>query len=277
MATRRDSEHSPQSWILMFLGAEVKARREAAGMSQQELGRLTLTSRPLLAAIEAGTRIPRQSFIDRAEVVLNAGGGLERLFARLMDAQHEPWFNEYLALERDATEIRVFAAQVIPGLLQTVEYTRALWETHQPPKGSEYIEGQVEARMVRQQLLTRTEPRPPRAWFVIDEAAFHRWPAVPGVAKGQLLKLLEVGSLPYVTILIVPFGQGIHAGRDGSQTVLSFADGSDIGYVEPVGGGLVVTDSMRVEDMRSRYDLLLSEALSAEESAKLIRQFLETS
>lgn len=274
MAARRESEPPPQSWILRFLGREIQTRREAANLTQQALGRLTLTSRQLLAAIEAGTRIPKQSFIDRAEMVLKAGGVLRRLYDDMMDGVYEPWFGYYVRLEREASELRVFTAQVVPGLIQTEGYARALYETHEPPRSAEDIEAQVAARMARFNILTRENP--PRAWFILDEAGLHRWPNAPDVAKPQLQRLLDVGKLPNVTLLVVPFVQGIHAGRDGSQTVLSFDDGEDIGYIEPVGGGIVISDFMRVDEMRRRYDLLLSEALSADQSAKLIRSIMES-
>ncbi|MCF2531961.1 helix-turn-helix domain-containing protein [Yinghuangia soli] len=259
-----------------FLGREIQIRREAAGLTQQELGRQTLTSRQLLAAIEAGTRIPKQSFIERAEIVLRAGGTLRRLYDDMMDGLYGPWFGHFVKLEKTAKEIRVFSAQLVPGLLQTEEYARALYETHEPPRSAKEIEEQVAARMARQQILVRADPPPPRAWFILDEAVLRRWPNAPDVARPQLRKLLEVGKLPHVTILVVPFAQGTHAGRDGSQIVLSFEDSEDIGYVEPVGGGLVVTDFLRVAEMRARHDVLLSEALSADQSAKLIREIEES-
>jgi len=274
VARKRDQEPPPQSWLLGFLGDEIKVRREQRGMSQAELGRLTNYANKTVCSYETGDRVPQRAFIELADAALGADGALKRIYGRMIDGVHEPWFRWYVRLETEATEIRHFEPHLVPGLLQTEAYARSLYETHQPPLVQARIDAHVAGRMARQQLLLGE--RPMYAWFVIDEAVLRRWPHAGGVIGPQIEHLLRVSELPNVALMLIPFEQGHHAGRDGRFTVLSFPDSDDVGYVEPVGGGLIVSDSMRVATMRRQYDLLLSEALPPDKSRALIEKSLET-
>ncbi|MDI2132297.1 DUF5753 domain-containing protein [Yinghuangia seranimata] len=150
-----------------------------------------------------------------------------------------------------------------------------MYSSAQPPLSPDEIEAKVEARMARKEILTRADPT--QVWIVLDEVVLMRWPSGASIVKPQLQTLLDLGDLPNVTVLVVPINHGVHAGRDGSQTLLSFTGSDDLGYVEPPGGGLVISDFMRVASLRRRYDLLLTEALSSDKSAQLIHSRMEGS
>jgi transcriptional regulator with XRE-family HTH domain len=141
------------------------------------------------------------------------------------------WFKAYVDLESAATLIRTYEGQLVPGLLQTEDYMRAVIGAHldEPP---EEAERRVALRMARQALLTR--PDGPRLWAVIDEAALRRPVGSPEVMRGQLERLIAATKLANVVLQILPFRAGAHPGMVGAFSILRFADGElpDVVYVE---------------------------------------------
>jgi transcriptional regulator with XRE-family HTH domain len=273
MTSRRRVEPQSQSWILSHLGEEIAAHREAIGMTQEELGRYTICSRKTVSAYEMGTLLPPKPFIERAEVALSVPGTFIRLWRKMNDGPYPDWFFWYARMEALATEVRHFEAHLIPGLLQTEAYARAIYEIHQPPLSREKVDEHVQARLARQEILTRDEP--PNVCFVLDEAMFRRWPRGPGLVRPQLEHILDVSRLPNVSVQVIPFDHGQHVGLFGLMTLLSFADGDDCGYEEPVGGGRVLTDPTTVATVRHRYDLLRTDALSRDKSQDFLSTILE--
>jgi transcriptional regulator with XRE-family HTH domain len=141
------------------------------------------------------------------------------------------WFKAYVDLESAATLIRTYEGQLVPGLLQTEDYMRAVIGAHldEPP---EEAERRVALRMARQTLLTR--PDRPRLWAVIDEAALRRPVGSPEAMRGQLERLIAATKLVNVVLQILPFRAGAHPGMVGAFSILRFADGElpDVVYVE---------------------------------------------
>ncbi|NUU20634.1 MAG: helix-turn-helix transcriptional regulator [Streptomycetaceae bacterium] len=274
MSVRREQEQPSQSWIVRHLGREIKAWREQAGMTQAELAGKTHVSSKTVSAIESGRRPPSASFIKLADIALDARGSLVRLWREMTDGLYPGWFRHYVGLESVATGVRQFEPQLVPGLVQTEAYMRALFAAAQPPMSADEIDEQVAARLARQEILTKADA--PNVWLILDEAVLRRWPPVPGVAREQLEHLLSVGERPNVTIQVVPFEAGVHAGMHGFMALLSFNDAEDCAYVEPACGGVIVTDAPTVATLQHRYDLLRADALSPAESAQMIRKILET-
>ena len=144
---------------LALFGAELRHYRTAAGLSQEQLGDRIGYSAALVGAVETARRMPTEDFTARCDVVeeLGTGGALLRLRAHLRDQLHRqvwpPWFREWPSIEREALSLRSWELALIPGLLQTAGYARAILRGVLPDATDEENEQQVSARLERQQIL----------------------------------------------------------------------------------------------------------------------------
>lgn len=274
MAARTKVQEIPTtSWLLSYLGREIRIRRENAGLTQTELGVRTFCSAKLISAIESGMRVPQPAFINLADTGLGADRALIRLWREMTEGGIATPFEWYLHLENQASKICHFEPMMIPGLLQTEEYARAVFALNQPPMGQDRIDAAVSRRLARQSLFTRDHP--PNVWIIIDEAAIRRWPGERTVMERQIARMVEIAELPNVTLLAIPFTHGLHCGLQGFMAMLSFEDGDDCGYVEPISGGQIVYDPTIVASMHRSYDLLRAAALPPEGSIRLLSNALE--
>ena len=228
----------------MLVGAQLRRLRIEAGLSREEAGEAIRASEWKIHRLENG----QVGFKDRDVGDLlrlygvtdpdDIAGFLQ--FAREANAPGwwqqfgdllPQWFKAYVDLESAATLIRTYEGQLVPGLLQTEDYMRAVIGAHldEPP---EEAERRVALRMARQALLTR--PDGPRLWAVIDEAALRRPVGSPEVMRGQLERLIAATKLANVVLQILPFHAGAHPGMVGAFSILRFADGElpDVVYVE---------------------------------------------
>ncbi|WP_436788788.1 helix-turn-helix domain-containing protein [Yinghuangia sp. YIM S10712] len=269
-------ELEPDESLWAYLGARLRFYRTAMGLSQAELASQVHSSASFVSAVETGERRPKIEFIQTCDGFLNAGGDLVTVLRlALKDLQSLPaWVQGYAREERRATRIRTYQPQVIPGLLQSEPYARALFEQLRLPESE--IERLVAARMARQEILHRTESAP-RLWAVIDESALNRLMADPALARDQLAHLLKLIELPHVIVEILPVGAGLHAAMDGNFVLLDVPGKGVIGYSETFGDGRLVTEEARIEEMELRYDLLRAATLSVTDSARFLRRLLEDS
>jgi transcriptional regulator with XRE-family HTH domain len=177
----------------------------------------------------------------------------------------------YVRLEDEATLIRGYEAEFVPGLLQTEAYARACLQAGRPTDDAEAIERRVSLRLARQPILTRDNA--PRFWVILNEAVLHRVAALPAqAAADQFDRLLSAAKLPNVTLQVLPFAVGPHAGMDGSFTILRFPDpAGEVAYLE----GLISSPYLEEPEEVQRYDLvfdhLRADALGAKESTAKIR------
>jgi hypothetical protein len=181
-------------------------------------------------------------------------------------------YDEYLALEAEAVLISEWEAQVVPGLLQTDEYARAVIEVGADVNCTGTIQRRLALRMARQAVLTRDPP--PTLQVVLDEAVLHRVVGGPDVLHRQLGRLTEASRQPGVELLILPFSAGAHAGQTESFMVLEFESGTraPVVHIEGLTGGLFRVTPDEVEVYRDALDDLRERALSAEESRTVIAE-----
>ena len=158
----------------------------------------------------------------------------------------------------------------MPGLLQTEEYARALFTGHCPPLADDIIDQHVEARLSRQSLLTRAPIA--ELSFIIGEASLRESVGGRKVMRGQLEQLLLFGSLRNVEVQVMPTGRGFHPGLNGPFILVETLEHRHVGYVESQGIGAAVSDSNKVSGLGLRYGKLRSQALNAEESARVIQR-----
>ncbi|MHA6621315.1 helix-turn-helix domain-containing protein [Pseudonocardia sp. DLS-67] len=181
----------------------------------------------------------------------------------------------YIPLEAEASTVREFAASLVPGLLQTADYARALFETSLRSRSPEILERDVTVRMIRQQRLTSSE-HPNELLAVIEEAALHRVLGSRAATSTQLAQLVDTAKLDSVTVQVLPGDVGGHPGLDGAFTVLSF-DGlgePDMGYLEHPMGSMHIEKEEHVARARVVFDHLSSIALSPGESVALIERVI---
>lgn len=169
--------------------------------------------------------------------------------------------------ETEASRIRTFEALLIPGLLQTADYARAVFRGGMVID-EDTIERRVHARLARQQILGRDQP--PGLWAIIDEAALSKHVGGPAVMRQQILHLITMAARPTIGIQVLPNAAGAHASMTGSFTILSYPtpDDSDLVYIETgTRGDLYLEGLDEIERYTLKYDHVRGSALSAEASA----------
>ncbi|MFJ9342666.1 helix-turn-helix domain-containing protein [Streptomyces sp. NPDC101733] len=256
---------------LRTFGAVVQALREHAGLSREEFGALVGYSKHTVASVEQGRRMPDRDFVERAEPVLGGTGALRRAAPHLSrQAGLASWFRQWARLEAHAVTLWTYECRVIPGLLQTEQYARAVTESVPPVKDEEQVTKQVAARLDRQQLFER---RPPIAFsFIVEQALLERGTGGPDVMRELLGSLLERSLRFNVELQIMPRYQPDHAGFDGPLRLLETQDNKWFGYAEGQRGGMLIADPKEVSIMLQRYAKLRSQALTSEDSRSLLKQ-----
>ena len=180
------------------------------------------------------------------------------------------WFAEYLGLETAASLIRSFEMQFVHGLFQTREYARAVTLLGHSAAPAEEIDRRVALRVRRQALLTG--PEAPKVWSILDEGALRRPVGGRPVMRRQLDRVMELSDLVNVTVQVVPFDAGGHAGAGGSFTMLRFLaeEVPDIVYIEQLTSALYLDKREDVDHYLEVMDSLGAEALTPAESLSLI-------
>ncbi|MFI7077624.1 helix-turn-helix domain-containing protein [Micromonospora sp. NPDC049903] len=251
----------------------LKAARAAAGVSQEGLATLIKWSPSLIAAIETGRRRPTMEFAVASDEALQTGGLLAELLKEADRERGPSWFAAWRGYEQEATRLRAFEPCLVPGLLQTEEYARAVISAGglQPPA---MVDELVAVRMERQELLRRDDP--PQCVFLLDENVVRRPVGGPAVLDAQLGRLLEEAQLPHVRLHIVPVSVGEHVGLIGGFVLAELSDGEQAIYLENAARGHVVNDPETVRLIDRKWDSLLGEALSTSASLDLIRKLKVT-
>jgi transcriptional regulator with XRE-family HTH domain len=181
-------------------------------------------------------------------------------------------FRSFVELESDAEVVRQVDVSLVPGLLQTERYARALRLAAKHFPSPVDVERALEARAARQRRLTEDEPVKLHA--IVDEAALRRLVGGVEVMREQLEHLVEMGRRRNITIQVLPFGAGAYATMVGPFIILEFADPDDLPtvYREHLGGGSWVEDEAEIEQYTKTFDDLRKQALSAKDSADFIKE-----
>lgn len=204
----------------------------------------------------------------------------EHLMTLARESRQRAWWQDfdlgnlstYIGLEAAATSISDYDTSAVPGLLQTPEYARALIAAHRPLFTPAEVDARVEARLTRQQLLTRAEPTPPRFWAVCDESALRRVVGSPAVMGAQLQVVVERAALSNVTVQVIPFSAGAHPGMDSTFTILDFKEPavSNVIYVEGLVGDIYLERQADLDRYAHVFDHLRATALGPKDSLEYI-------
>ncbi|TDD54379.1 helix-turn-helix domain-containing protein [Saccharopolyspora elongata] len=265
----------------LMLGRSLAQWRELAGLTREEVAAELECTTGRVRHLESGRNVPTRPDL----IVLCAMYGIpdadrKLLLATRSDAQKPGWWQtyrlprwlvSYVTLETDASSVRNFEVELIPGLVQTEDYARRLETLGDPGASQATIDNRVAARMHRQQRLL-DDGQPLEVKLLISEAALQRCAADPDVGSGQLAHLIKIGERPNVSIRIVPTGLGLHRAMAGGFALLDFPPDTwpETGYQEYVVGGHLVDDPDAVSTMSKLFSELWDRALSESESANAI-------
>ncbi|MFC8449258.1 Scr1 family TA system antitoxin-like transcriptional regulator [Kitasatospora sp. NPDC057223] len=256
----------PSSSVLAFYATDLRRRREASGLTQRALAGQALMAPSLLNKIEAGLRLPTKDLSEVADSVFGTADHFQRLWPLVIKYAYPAWFRPYVDLEEAATAIRSFQVQVVPGLLQTEEYARAVLAARRLDR--ETVDEQVAARLQRQHVLNGRTP--PELWVVLDENVLRRPPSGAEVMRAQLESLITAAERPSTVVQVVPFSAGLHAGVGGPFSALTLDEGPSIVYVDGFLQGQILADPAQVKAAARAYDLLTAVALPPDASIDLI-------
>lgn len=259
---------------LSLFADELKAAREQRGWSQADLAGQIPYSLSTISMVEALHRVPTRDLASHLDKAFGTPGTFARLEGRLRDLPFPASFRPFAAYEAEATALYVFEHSLIPGLLQTPEYARAVLATR-PNTAEDEIDNLVAARLARQVILTRDEPPPPLLWALIDEGVLHRPVALAEVMRDQLARLVETSRWPNVTVQVLPYSAGGHTGLLGAFTIADLGSNPGTVNVEDITYGRVFEDAATVSRVTLHYKSLQSEALPKGASRELIARVAE--
>jgi len=261
------------------LGALLRALRIQKGFTvEQAAGRL-LFSMSKLSRMETGHGVatPRdiRDLCDLYGVTHEAER--DHLMALAREGKQTGWwqsydldyFATYVGLEAEAVAIKYYQSAIVPGLMQTPGYARAMHEANIPEFTPERMEQLIEVRLTRQRLLVQNPPV--RLEVVLDEAVLHRLVGGPAVMGAQLDRLIELSGQPNVTVQVIPYSVGAHPAMDSTFNILEFTSSvSSVVYVEGLVGWIYVERRQDVERYQQVFEHLRIVALTPQESIELI-------
>jgi transcriptional regulator with XRE-family HTH domain len=282
MTRRKDLGPSP-TLRARRLAVELSSRREASGLSREEVARRLEWSTSTVFRIETGRSHPQpRSVRDLLDLYGVTGPEREGLIQLARDARQPGWWHSfrdvlpnpyevYIGLETGAISIRNFEPLLIPGLLQTADYARAMIRGGARELDRDEIERRVEVRLSRQQVLVKEDR--PRLWAVIDEAVIRRVVGSPAIMAAQLQQLAEAAEHGKTTLQVVPFGAGAHAGTSGPFVILGLPEPAepDLVYVETLAGDIYLEEPADVDRYTLAFDRLRAAALHPDDSIALVK------
>jgi transcriptional regulator with XRE-family HTH domain len=261
---------------LVLFGDELRHWRLAAGLSQEQLGEQIGYSGAQVGAVETARRMPGMDLAERCDKALATGGALVRqltgLKKFLKNQAYPAWFRGWPNVEREASTLRSWEPLVVPGLLQTEAYARAILGI-QPGTNEDWLEEQVSARMDRQSVLSGDAP--PFLWCLLDEGVMHRHIGGVHLMRDQLEHLIEMSERPQVTVQVVPYSVGAHPGVAGPFVIAGFDDAPSILYLDTAAAGQIVETPGLVDQVTLMWEALRSEALPRAASRDLIAKIAE--
>ncbi|GAA1243835.1 helix-turn-helix transcriptional regulator [Kitasatospora nipponensis] len=265
----------PTASPLAAFGTQLRRSRRAKNLTQGELGKLMNYSDTLISYVERAERNPPRHFAVRADQVLETGGTLELMWWHLSRDSLTDGFPEFAKLEAKAVEMRLFEVTLVPGILQTEAYARALVRTSidygntTPAQAEE----RIAFRMARQQVLQRDPAL--HLFAVLDESCLRRVVAEPQVMAAQLTHLLRLAQKPNIVLQVAPFARATRMPFSRSIRLLNLPGHRRIGYTETPQRGSLERDPEKVTAWRRDYDRLQVEALAQADSLEMIRTVRE--
>jgi transcriptional regulator with XRE-family HTH domain len=272
------------------LGSELRKLRENAGYTIDQAAEHLECSPSRVSRIETGkSQPPKQREVRDLLELYGVGDNRARetLLQLAKEAAQPGWYNEfqdafpprfgsYIGLESEASSLRAFDNQLVHGLLQTVDYARAVLSTTLPGEAPTTIDRLLELRVARQQILGRKDLSF-NLWAIMDENVLRRPIGGPQVMRGQIARLLDATEAPNVNLQILPFNKGAHPGLDGPFFLLGFPEPADpdVVYVESQAGNAYLEQPHQISRLTMRFNLLVAAALDPSETTSFLQQIAE--
>jgi transcriptional regulator with XRE-family HTH domain len=270
----------------LVLGSQLHRLREARGISAEQAAEAIRGSHSKISRMEHGRVGFKERDVGDLLTLYGVTDSEER--AALLNLAREAntpgwwhaysdilpaWLEPYVGLEAAASVIRTYQIQLVPGLLQTEAYARALIRQGSAASEEE-IARRGELRASRQEILRR--PDAPQLWVVVDEGALRRPVGSREVVREQLKYLVEMADHPAVTLQILPFSTGAHSAMGGPFTILRFAepDLQDVVYIEQLTSALYLDKPVEVDSYLEVMEQLCLQAEPAANTGKLLQQIL---
>jgi transcriptional regulator with XRE-family HTH domain len=243
----------------------------ASKISRVETGRVSVSPRDVRDMLELYGVAPQQ----RESLVQLARDSRQKGWWHAYSDTMQPQFVTYVGLESAAAEIRIYEVSLIPELLQTEDYARAVIRSGMMNSPAEDVERRVALRMARQPAVTRDDP--PKVWAVLDEAALRRRVGGAGLMRLQLEHLLAQATLPNVAVQVIPFGGGAHPAMGRPFIILVFPErvDTDVVYLEDLTSALYLEDVADVDRYNVFFNHLRASALSFDDSSALVASVLK--
>ncbi|HEY2691212.1 MAG TPA: helix-turn-helix transcriptional regulator [Streptosporangiaceae bacterium] len=243
----------------------------ASKISRVETGRVSVSPRDVRDMLELYGVPPAQ----RESLVQLARDSRQKGWWHAYSDTMQPQFVTYVGLESAAAEIRIYEVSLIPELLQTEDYARAVIRSGMMNSPAEDVERRVALRMARQPAITRDDP--PKVWAVLDEAALRRRVGGAGLMRLQLEHLLAQATLPNVAVQVIPFGGGAHPAMGRPFIILVFPErvDTDVVYLEDLTSALYLEDVADVDRYNVFFNHLRASALSFDDSSALVASVLK--
>ncbi|MFI1800901.1 helix-turn-helix domain-containing protein [Streptomyces sp. NPDC020379] len=259
----------PTAW--RYCGNQMKLWRVEAGVSREELAAEAGYGAETIKSMEQGRRRPTLRVLEIADDMCGAQGKLKAAYVYLQPEPIVSYAREFVLYESEAVALSSYEPLLIPGLLQTEETMRILFNTHWPPLTDETVEERVVARLARQSILQEQR----KAFtFVIGEAALRNTLGDHGAHKRQLLHLLSAGEQRNVAIQVLML-EGPHPGLDGPYVLLETPEHTRLSYEEGQTSSSLQSNPEQISVLIQRHAMIAQYALSVDESARFIRKLTD--
>ncbi|MFG3206064.1 helix-turn-helix domain-containing protein [Streptomyces sp. NPDC048192] len=255
------------------VGALVAHYRKKARLSQEGLAEQVNLHVDTVASIEQGRLALQPHRAEQFDEVLDTGGALAVLLEKLPVRDRIVQFAQGLVdHEQEAVSFLSYETLVVPGLLQTPDYCRAVFDFRYPALGSETADQWVQARMDRQLIWQREQP--PVGHFVLEESILRRPVGGPDVMREQIGQILEFTRPVHMGLQIMPMDRTPHAALAGPMVLLETPEHERLVYLEVQRASFLIDDPEEVSYYNHKYAMLRSQALSCDESERLLRGLL---
>jgi len=266
------------------LGALLRALRNEKGLTVEQVADGLLCSPSKVSRMETGHGIATPRDIRDLCDLYGVTDQAER--ERMMRLSHEgkqqgwwqgydlDYFATYVGLEAAAAGIKAYQSAIVPGLMQTISYARAMHEAGIPEFTPKRIDELIEVRLTRQRLLVQDPPI--RLDVVLDEGVLHRLVGGTTVMSEQLSRLIELSDQPNVTVQVIPYSVGAHPAMDSTFNILEFAGSvPSVVYVEGLVGWIYVERPQDIDRYQQVFEHLRKVALSPQESIQLLARLAQ--
>ncbi|MFI2367210.1 Scr1 family TA system antitoxin-like transcriptional regulator [Streptomyces sp. NPDC018833] len=265
---------APRQAAWEFFGAELKRRREVAQLTQEELGGRVFVSGGYIGQFEQAIRKPQLDVAQRIDEILQTDGIFERMCRKLInDSRYAEYFAAAAELEALATKICDFAPTLVPGLMQTEAYMRAMMLADNPFTSDESVQERIRARLDRALILNSAAR--PVYWTILHESVLRIPVGGPAVMAEALEHIATLVHERKALVQVLPYAAGAYPLMGKDLRLMEFEDAPPTAYTEAVYSGNLLDDPAVVKRSQAAYDLLRAAALSPEASLALIESAAE--